>query len=651
MSAQLDEIGTRLRKAIEIGAIVVLSKDREGIVRYKGPLEGKSGIFYGLELTKGSGKHNGLWRGKIRYFTSKKNKGIFVDKKQILYKRNDMMKKRASLNSLLPDIFHCEYLHKRYGIWSEKKGIDPINIALQNNWNNKAKQASTWKQKWQLLKDLMHIICNDEYGKFDLPSRFIYNENHLQILIHLITWLKNEKHLGSRKHILKILIPYCKTYKLNNTNANSLAKNLIQQQWKETKYGFRGLATKTLLAIYYGSDCILADWKSYIHRCLESKSDVRVQVWNLLSQICILAAKTNNTFIKQKALLDIEIVLNDKKIIDLAKHTMNSNNKRHRREHSDKIMYACAEFIFGAKYILPDMKIINSVYNKVKEDRFIMKDAGINEYCQLLVTGDNAFDLYNGGVGVINRRKLWNERKIKIKCDFCCGENMKLKDVSNKVDIVMDEIEDLKDIVNELRGDNIEYEEDIMELRSEVLATDKKTELLNDDLKDIEMEIFSLKRQIYELKKREKRKMKMMNNKKVIVNKLDLLNWDKWNCDDIIQWILSLEHGKYLKYKNELYNVLPMENVRGDELHLINEQDLIHFGVNNESDRKDLIEHIKLLRNNEYQNKIMNELSPPPMAFNNVDLSIPYIGHVGQYNNNMNGAHLQQEGIVIINDR
>lgn len=76
---------------VSVGDSVELSKDRVGVIRYKGPLDGKNGVFYGVELTKGQGKHSGLFKGK-RYFDCPKGKGVFVDKKQILYKLEPNLK-------------------------------------------------------------------------------------------------------------------------------------------------------------------------------------------------------------------------------------------------------------------------------------------------------------------------------------------------------------------------------------------------------------------------------------------------------------------------------------------------------------------------------------------------------------------------------
>eukprot|EP01083_Nonionella_stella_P054788 144599_1 len=79
---------------VDVDDEIELTKNRVGVIRYKGPLEGKNGIFYGVELLKGSGKHSGLFKGQ-RYFLCPKGKGVFIDKKSILYKLEPSAKKDA----------------------------------------------------------------------------------------------------------------------------------------------------------------------------------------------------------------------------------------------------------------------------------------------------------------------------------------------------------------------------------------------------------------------------------------------------------------------------------------------------------------------------------------------------------------------------
>lgn len=64
------------------GVEIEITKNRVGIIRYRGPVDGKKGEFFGIELTKGTGKHSGIFQGK-RYFTCKQNRGIFIKRSQI----------------------------------------------------------------------------------------------------------------------------------------------------------------------------------------------------------------------------------------------------------------------------------------------------------------------------------------------------------------------------------------------------------------------------------------------------------------------------------------------------------------------------------------------------------------------------------------
>ncbi len=87
-----------------IGDSVKLTKEREGEIKFRGNIDGKKGIFYGIELTSGKGKNDGSIKGKS-YFkvwcflqplpeNSKTKKtpqcapgnGVFVPKSQILGK-------------------------------------------------------------------------------------------------------------------------------------------------------------------------------------------------------------------------------------------------------------------------------------------------------------------------------------------------------------------------------------------------------------------------------------------------------------------------------------------------------------------------------------------------------------------------------------
>eukprot|EP01084_Bolivina_argentea_P102114 182982_1 len=69
----------------DVGDHVCLVKGREGTIKFKGEIEGKRGSFYGVEVTRGTGKHSGLYK-HVKYFECTEGQGIFVEDKHILSK-------------------------------------------------------------------------------------------------------------------------------------------------------------------------------------------------------------------------------------------------------------------------------------------------------------------------------------------------------------------------------------------------------------------------------------------------------------------------------------------------------------------------------------------------------------------------------------
>merc|ERR1712154_185407 len=74
-----------------IGDEVRLVKDREGIIKFKGQIEGKKGSYYGVEVTVGKGKHDGEYKN-LHYFDCREGQGIFVEDKHIVFKLNNTIK-------------------------------------------------------------------------------------------------------------------------------------------------------------------------------------------------------------------------------------------------------------------------------------------------------------------------------------------------------------------------------------------------------------------------------------------------------------------------------------------------------------------------------------------------------------------------------
>ena len=79
-----------------------MKKYGEGIIRFKGSLRGRHGIYYGVEARMGSGKHNGTYDG-YQYFECPHGAGIFVQRKHVIgfAKKQDWAKKVAALNQTI----------------------------------------------------------------------------------------------------------------------------------------------------------------------------------------------------------------------------------------------------------------------------------------------------------------------------------------------------------------------------------------------------------------------------------------------------------------------------------------------------------------------------------------------------------------------
>ena len=76
----------------------------------------------------------------------------------------------------------------------------------------------------------------------------------------------------------------------------------------------------------------------------------------------------------------------------------------------------------------------------------------------------------------------------------------------------------------------------------------------------------------------------------------NLLNWSKWNSNEIINWIYSLDNGKYChKYKDIIKNEISKQNILGKHLPSLNKLDLQSWGINDYQDRIDLLNEINNL--------------------------------------------------------
>ena len=86
---------------------------------------------------------------------------------------------------------------------------------------------------------------------------------------------------------------------------------------------------------------------------------------------------------------------------------------------------------------------------------------------------------------------------------------------------------------------------------------------------------------------------------------IDPSRYKEWGTQDIITWILSLENGRYTKYKSKLEQSLNEEQVKGIHLESVDAIDVKGWGVVEFGDKKSLMKEIKaLMKQNNNDNNV-----------------------------------------------
>eukprot|EP01084_Bolivina_argentea_P142622 250555_1 len=85
-------------------------------------------------------------------------------------------------------------------------------------------------------------------------------------------------------------------------------------------------------------------------------------------------------------------------------------------------------------------------------------------------------------------------------------------------------------------------------------------------------------------------------------NYIDMVKYMNWKYEEIVEWIMSLDNGRFEQYKNILLENLKEEGIEGSDLCDVNEIDLKSWGVKNFKDKKLLLAKLKELTQQNIQN-------------------------------------------------
>ncbi len=143
------------------------------------------------------------------------------------------------------------------------------------------------------------------------------------------------------------------------------------------------------------------------------------------------------------------------------------------------------------------------------------------------------------------------------------SEDKKLLKIKN------DEINELKERVNRLKQEKEEYVAANYRQRSKILSLEKENGRLREERDELMDDEKGLKFENEELKKEIKRlRMQSINVK----------DYKSWSNEQILMWIMSIENGRFSKYKDVLAHSLSEEDVNGGNLDKVNEIDIKGWG-------------------------------------------------------------------------
>lgn len=102
------------------------------------------------------------------------------------------------------------------------------------------------------MQDLMELASGDRFNNGTLKDKYEDSKKADEVLNIMSKWLANEKHIFTRQHILRLLVPFSKSYpkKSWSKSAVKFGQAIMETQWREMKPGFNVIVTPALISVY-----------------------------------------------------------------------------------------------------------------------------------------------------------------------------------------------------------------------------------------------------------------------------------------------------------------------------------------------------------------------------------------------------------------
>merc|ERR1712113_1352096 len=131
------------------------------------------------------------------------------------------------------------------------------------------------------------------------------------------------------------------------------------------------------------------------------------------------------------------------------------------------------------------------------------------------------------------------------------------------------------------------YESRIMSLEQALSESKATVDRLKEEIESLSEECKENKLALNEMRS-ELEAMKRKQN-------MDVRKWREWDSDEVVDWICSIEDGKYMKYEEGLRSAFREEEVNGSHLTAIGKSELRDWGIKSFSDRLGMEKQIQQL--------------------------------------------------------
>eukprot|EP01084_Bolivina_argentea_P260561 440056_1 len=204
---------------------------------------------------------------------------------------------------------------------------------------------------------------------------------------------------------------------------------------------------------------------------------------------------------------------------------------------------------------------------------------------------------------VLNANHLNDDQKHNddIKCNQC-------DEMKEKVSVLETKVNSLQTLINDLLSMQSKMEMDREENNRVIQQYKIQNDRLNDECKEMKMELVEVKKKLKELKRKN----------------IDPTKFREWSGDEFVDWICGLEQGKYIKYESSLRNEFGKEDISGQSISDIEKNDWKGWGINNFAHRSNIQKHINNLVQQNNNNVKNNQIAASNMKCNE-GTDTPYI--------------------------